>query len=141
MFKKLCLAFALTLATASFARATENCSKAAGRAEGRLPVCIAIDAATADTTSATIDTFGFRFNSLGVKVDTSSEVRIKIDCRSYDDGTTTDQWHTCAEDIVNPDSSVSASQAVTLARAYQYRVRITGYVSGTISVFFERYTN
>ena len=144
MLKKFIVAVGLAIGLAASAQATETCSKIAGRSNGELPSCIALDSVVADTTSSTIDTFGYRFVSLNVKVvEATSSVRIKIDCRGYDNSSTgiSDQWHTCAEDIVDPDNTTRSDQAVTLARAYQYRVRTSGQTSGTVSVFVERYSN
>ena len=144
MFKRICLALGLALGLSVSAHATETCSKASGRANGELPSCIAIDRLTDNGESAIIDTFGYRFNSVSIKVaEASSELVVNILCRGYDNDTTgiEDQWHVCAESVVNPDNTTSSAQAISLARAYQYKITVSGYISGTVSVFFERYSD
>jgi hypothetical protein len=113
----------------------ETCSSTSSRPQGELPTCIAIDAATTDTTSATINTYGYPYLSLSVKVaEASSTARINIQCKEYTD----DQWHECAEDIVDPDNTDRSDQAVNLSSASYYRITTTGHVAGTITIYFTR---
>lgn len=111
--------------------ATETCSKTDAHKEGALPVCLAIDAAQTTATSATIDTFGHR--NLGVQIWSAagSSAVVDVECRTG----STAPWYLCYTKS-NPDAT---GVYVSLPRAYQYRVHISTWVSGIVSVNFERY--
>lgn len=57
--RRIWLAFGLALALAPFAQATEDCSAASGRPEGKLPVCLALDAVTTATESSAVKAAGY----------------------------------------------------------------------------------
>ena len=141
MLKRFCLAVALALGMSVSLHAAETCSKtsAANRKQGELPSCLAFDAATANGDSAIIDTFGFEKLSMVAWADTSSEVTVNIYCRYK--SVITDKasaWKICAHPIVNPASDTDEEDIITLGTAYQYKINLSGYVSGNVYVLFDR---
>lgn len=136
--------FAAALATAPALWAAETCSSspATGRSQGELPSCVAIDGATIDTTSATINTFGYRFLSAQIYSTGASTTTVNIECRSRSSATapptTVAPWTVCRTAVVNPDA---AGIYVTLARAFQYQIRMSGTSAGTTTVIVERYND
>lgn len=133
----LSLILGLGLAISANASAAETCSKTDTRKNGDLPVCIAIDAATSTVTSATID--GFPYRSVGVEIwsNAGSSAVINVDCRI----SSTAPWVPCYTTSDPGATYATGAKYVSLARAFQYRVDIPTYVSGTIHVHFERYSN
>lgn len=142
MFKRLCLAFVLACATASFARGAETCSKVSTSANlksGELPSCLAFDTATANGDSAIIDTFGFKQLSLVAWSDTTSTAVVNIYCRYKSEvAGVVSAWKVCAHPIVDPGSDTDEEDIITLGRAYQYKINISGYVNGNVHVLFDR---
>lgn len=131
--KRVILSVFACLALAAGARAAETCSAAAGRPDGALPSCVAVDAATSTITSATINTFGYR--TLGVQIWSAagSTATVNVNCRSY----TTGPWYPC---YTTSDPS-AAGVYVSLPRAYQYQCHVAAWTAGTVSCVFERYNN
>lgn len=120
---------------AAGARGAETCSKSEpSRPQGALPVCVAIDAATSDTTSDTIDTFGYSYLSMSIATNGATTAVVNIQCREAE----ADQWHACADDVIDPDATDRDDQAINLSRAFQYRISTSGHVAGAITVYFTR---
>lgn len=119
---------------ASRAFAAETCSALEpSRPQGELPTCLAIDASTTTTTGATVNTFGHRIIGTQVWSAAGSVATVQVECRSYASA----PWWPCVNGgVVNPDAT---GVYYTLPRAYQYRLRISAYTSGTISGTIERY--
>lgn len=132
---------------ASSAYATETCSKTDAHKMGEVPSCLVFDGATANTESAVIDTYGYRNLGLQIWAATTSEATINILCRGYSSSASGAEvagpWTDCSPGGVeptNPDSTGLQENYISLPRAYQYKITITGYVSGTIYASFERYS-
>jgi hypothetical protein len=141
MLKRICLAFVLALAMGVYARADETCSKttASNRKQGELPSCLAFDGAEADGDSAIIDTYGYRQLSMVAWSDSTSEVTVNVYCRYKSEiADTVSAWKVCAHPIVNPASDTDEEDIITLGRAYQYKLTLSGYVSGTVYAIFDR---
>lgn len=120
---------------AAGAYGAETCSKVEpSRPRGALPMCIAIDAAATDTSSAIIDTYGYPYLSMSIEANGATTATVNILCREAE----ADQWHTCADDVVNPDATDRVDQAINLSRAFQYQITTTGHVAGAITVYFTR---
>lgn len=126
----------------STAQAAETCSKTSTRRQGELPSCLAFDGATANGSSAVIDTYGYRVLGLEAWAATTSTVEVNVLCRGYSSSLSGAQvdasFKKCATVITNPDNSTNEDHYVSLPRAFQYQITLTNYSAGTVYVSFER---
>ena len=139
--KRILLAVLLAAGLASSLQAAETCSKtdASNRKSGELPSCLAFDGATTDGDSAIIDTFAFKQLSLVAWSDTTSQVQVNIYCRYKSDiANVVSEWKVCAHPIIDPAADTDEEDIITLGRAYQYKINLSGYGNGNVYVLFDR---
>ena len=111
--------------------AAETCSNSSSSPGGALPVCVAHDAVTTTGASATVNTAGYGVLRGQVWSAAGSVATVTIDARS----SASSPWYTVVT-VTNPGVS---GEYWSLPKAFQYRINVSAYTSGTISTTLERY--